>query len=102
MPAMIGRPSIVARSLALLAAAMFLVFVVELSPHLVHHLLPDDHLQPDCPFAALSEREQGSVSEVVTVPVALGLVWWLAASAPPPAVSVAPSPSTARAPPVVA
>ena len=48
------------RPFALLIVVFFAVFVVELSPHLVHHLFDDDQeqaAQSDCPFATIAERQ---------------------------------------------
>jgi len=47
------------RLLGLLTVAFFVLFIAELSPHLVHHLFDDhqDARQAGCPFATVAERQ---------------------------------------------
>ncbi|MGH7392182.1 MAG: hypothetical protein ACREM3_22385 [Candidatus Rokuibacteriota bacterium] len=52
------------RPAALLSAAFLLAFLVEISPHLVHHAFEPDHVGEECPFATAAER-QPSVAEPV-------------------------------------
>lgn len=66
---MLRRPSRSRAVLALLTTAAFCVFVVGLAPHLVHHVFEHDEVQPECPFAAISEHQQG----LTTAPVLLVL-----------------------------
>jgi hypothetical protein len=44
---------------ALLSGTFLLVFVVGLSPHLVHHAFEHHQAADDCPFAASAERVPG-------------------------------------------
>jgi hypothetical protein len=39
-----------------LTAGCFLLYLIALSPHLVHHLFEKDHGPPTCPFLALSQH----------------------------------------------
>jgi hypothetical protein len=82
-------------------AALLLTFVLEQSPHLVHHLFDDDEAlghQP-CPFASSADREPG-----LTAPLA-NLLFDLERIGPIPALgpeglTLAPVfPAGARAPP---
>lgn len=44
------------RTVGALAAGCFLLYLIALSPHLVHHLFDEDHDSPACPFLALSQH----------------------------------------------
>ncbi len=102
MAAMPGRLLARSRGCALLCAALLLSFVVELAPHLVHHLGSDLHQHTDCPFATAFERQHGTlpsgVPELLPAP---------GVPAAPPGVAprlprLTRAPSGARAPPVPA
>lgn len=88
-------------SLALVTAALCLAFVVELSPHLVHHLV-DPLGHTECPFATVHDRQPGDLPVVALVaPVDDGratVVFAAAESAPARPVA----PPDARAPPLTA
>ena len=47
------------KTVGTLAAGFFLVYLIALSPHLVHHLFDEDHDSPSCPFLALSQHTPG-------------------------------------------
>ncbi len=44
------------KTIGALAAGCFLLYLIALSPHLVHHLFDEDHDSPACPFLALSQH----------------------------------------------
>jgi hypothetical protein len=44
------------KTVSALAAGCFLLYLIALSPHLVHHLFDEDHDSPACPFLALSQH----------------------------------------------
>jgi hypothetical protein len=45
------------KTVGALAAGCFLVYLIALSPHLVHHLFEEKHHDsPSCPFLALSQH----------------------------------------------
>lgn len=64
---MIWRRRRVSAVLGLLSAALFAAFVIELSPHLVHHLFEPGQGQSDCPFAASGERQPTASGSAVTL-----------------------------------
>jgi hypothetical protein len=47
------------KTVGALAAGFFLIYLIALAPHLVHHLLDEDHDSPSCPFLALSQHTPG-------------------------------------------
>jgi len=57
------------RVAALLWSALLLAFLVEVSPHLVHHAFDPDHVGDECPFATSAER-----APTVAAPVAFTVV----------------------------
>jgi hypothetical protein len=44
------------KTVGALTAGCFLLYLIALSPHLVHHLFEKDHDPPTCPFLALSQH----------------------------------------------
>ena len=84
----------------LLTVGLFLAFVVEQAPHLVHHLFEPEPTRGDCAFASGAERAQALTVDAVTLFHA-GL---LEAPAPVPDRASLPSatlsPAEARAPPL--
>ena len=87
------------RSVSLLLAALFVAFVVQQAPHLVHHFFEPEHVQDECPFAASAERAGALQADAVVV-----AIWDVKESAPPTSIlstpTVAPAASRGRAPPV--
>ena len=87
------------RSVSLLLAALFVAFVVQQAPHLVHHFFEPEHVQDECPFAASAERAGALQTDAVVV-----ATWDVSESALAPSVpstpSVVPAASRGRAPPV--
>jgi len=52
-----------------LVTILFATYLVGLAPHLVHHLLEHDQVQPDCPFAMAAERQHPSpVPDITPLP----------------------------------
>ena len=86
------------RSLSLLPAVLFVAFVVQQAPHLVHHFFEPEHVTDECPFAASAERSSALQADAVVV-----AIWDLREStipaAFPTAPSVVPAASRGRAPP---
>ncbi|OLC17386.1 MAG: hypothetical protein AUH29_01940 [Candidatus Rokubacteria bacterium 13_1_40CM_69_27] len=84
-----------------LTGALFVVYVVGLAPHLVHHLFDPHQTQADCPFATAAEREHAMPVAVVTVVTPVTAV----SLPPPPTLDLpvtVPAVASARAPPVIA
>ena len=77
-----GRPPAV---LALLTASVFLVFLTELAPHLVHHLFEGGHAEHECPFATAGDHKPATPSPDI------GLT---ALAAPTASVHCSPEPSS--------
>jgi hypothetical protein len=64
---------------------IFATYLVGLSPHLVHHLLEHDQVQPDCPFAMAAERQHASpVPDISPLPAPVTTSAVVATSAPAP------------------
>jgi len=86
------------RSVRLLLAALFVAFVVQQAPHLVHHFFEPEHVQDECPFAASAERGGALPADAVVV-----AIWEIRESplpaAPPTLPTVVPAASRGRAPP---
>jgi hypothetical protein len=75
----------------LLVVALFVGYLVEQSPHLVHHLFEPDEVQSECSYLAAGDRNQlGPVDGPVLAP---------AVEARP--VIHEPGPTGARAPPAI-
>ncbi|HEV8640666.1 MAG TPA: hypothetical protein VGV13_06165 [Methylomirabilota bacterium] len=85
----------------LLTGALFVVYVVGLAPHLVHHLFDPHQPQTDCPFATAAERQHATPAAAVTVVTAMASVP-LTRPAPPNLPVVVLAAASARAPPVTA
>lgn len=85
--------------LSVLFACLFGVFIVEQAPHLVHHFFEPDQVQPECPFAAASERQPGAPTAAVVAGVALLSAIPLPPLPTPRLVDTAARPAAARAPP---
>jgi hypothetical protein len=85
----------------LLAALLFLGWLVAQSPHLVHHLLEGERAQDECALAASADRVTGLSPDIVVLLVEPG---WLprldAQLTPAPPTRSLPS-AEARAPPSV-
>ena len=92
------RADLCRRSVSLLLAALFVAFVVQQAPHLVHHFFEPEHVQDECPFAASAERAGALQADAVVV-----AIWDVKESAPPTSIlstpTVAPAASRGRAPP---
>ncbi len=58
-----------ARTLAPLAAALFLALLVEQSPHLVHHLFEHEASGSECVFAVGAERAPLAAAAAGSLPV---------------------------------
>jgi len=68
-----------------LVGLIFSVYLVALAPHLVHHLLEHDHVQPDCPFAMAAERQHASpVPDISPLPDPVATSAVVTTSAPAP------------------
>jgi hypothetical protein len=88
--------------LALLTAALLLAFLIELSPHLVHHLFEEHSAEHDCPFATAGEHQAGAIGLGAALassdgPTASAVLWPGATLAPRPVAlpaSRAPPPRT--------
>jgi len=86
----------------LVAALLFLTFVIGQAPHTVHHLFDPEYLGDECPFATAGERLPGVDADAVGLDH--GLAWELSQHQPallrlPEAVVPGP---VARAPPLPA
>ena len=60
------------KTVGALTAGCFLVYLIALSPHLVHHLFDEDHDSPSCPFLALSQH----TPELRTDPPTISCLIW--------------------------
>jgi len=93
------RANLWRRSVRLPLAALFVAFVVQQAPHLVHHFFDPEHVQDECPFAASAERAGALQADAVVV-----AIWDVKESALPTSTlsmpSVVPAASRGRAPPV--
>src|SRR6266850_5324439 len=87
------------RSVSLLLAALFVAFVVQQAPHLVHHFFEPEHVQDECPFAASAERAGALQTDAVVV-----AIWDVSEASLPTSVPSTPSvvqaASRGRAPPI--
>jgi hypothetical protein len=91
------------RLLGLLTVAFFVLFVAELSPHLVHHLF-DDHqgaTQASCPFATVAERQHPDTPVVVDIERGHDRAGTANPASETPVRSFAVAVGAARAPPAV-
>lgn len=83
----------------MLVAGFFLVYLIAVSPHLVHHLFEEDHDSPPCPFLALSQHTPQLQPDLPTITC---LIWTEFLEDPKPTLSL-PSPlihnSRTRGPP---
>jgi hypothetical protein len=50
-----------------LVALLFLAFVIEQAPHIVHHFFDLEHAGAECPFATAGERLPGLGAEAIDV-----------------------------------
>ena len=95
----IRRANLWRRSVSLLVSALFVAFVVQQAPHLVHHFFEPEHVQDECPFAASAER-----TGLLQADAAFVAIWDVNESTPPASLpaprSVVPAASRGRAPPV--
>lgn len=84
---------------SVLAAGLFLAYLVALPPHLVHHAFDGDHGHPACPHLALSQHETALQPDAPTLAPAVesDAVHVLASRDPAPAFDPGIAPS--RAPP---
>jgi hypothetical protein len=90
------------RLTGVLAAILFASYLVELAPHLVHHVFDEDDVAPTCPFVA-----PASDSPIAAAPSsALAPCDAWTAAAPPGALPLRAGPATpaarSRAPPAPA
>ena len=86
----------------LFVALLFTAYLIEQSPHLVHHLFEQDDVQADCSFLAAAERHHAAPADVTPM-----LATVLGTASIVPASSDAPRSHDsrfvpARAPPAVA
>src|SRR5215470_19547732 len=51
----------------LVALTLFMVYVIGVAPHLVHHVFDHDHAQAECPFAAAGDRQHAATAAVVAI-----------------------------------
>jgi hypothetical protein len=86
----------------LFVLGVFVVYVVELSPHLVHHLFDHDDAQVDCPFATAADRQHPAAVPVVALATAVSMVVPVAAHAEPQPIEPCHVSIDARAPPLSA
>src|SRR5713226_1761441 len=86
----------------LILLGLFAVYVVEVSPHLVHHLFEHDEAQAECPFAAAGDRQHAAPVPVVGVTVAAITAIAVAAFAEPEPIEHRSGSIDARAPPIPA
>ena len=95
----IRRANLWRRSVSLLLSALFVAFVVQQAPHLVHHFFEPEHVQDECPFAASAERTGALQADAVVI-----AIWDVKESAPPTSILLTPAivlaASRGRAPPV--
>ena len=95
----IRRANLWRRPVSLLLSALFVAFVVQQAPHLVHHFFEPEHVQDECPFAASAERTGALQADAVVI-----AIWDVKESAPPTSIpstpTVVPAASRGRAPPV--
>lgn len=99
LPAMVAGRLRLPAVVGLLTGALFVVFLVGLAPHLVHHLF-DPHPTPaDCPFATVADRQHAMPASAVTVVAAETSVPALPPTTPTLRV-VALAAAPARAPPL--
>jgi hypothetical protein len=87
------------RSSVVILALVFCAFVVELSPHLVHHVFDHDTAQADCPFALGAERDPSLIGAVAAPTVDAGTHPDRPDAPSQPARSHPLAPSAPRAPP---
>jgi hypothetical protein len=85
-----------------LAALLFLAFVVGQAPHTVHHLFEPEHAEADCPFATAGDRLPGL--DAAGVELNERPAWTSNERLPAPSrlPGAVPSSALARAPPRVA
>ena len=75
-PPMLGR---------VFVALIFATYLAGVSPHLVHHLLEHDQVQPDCPFAMAAERQHASpVPDISPLPAPVATSAVVTTSVPAP------------------
>jgi hypothetical protein len=86
----------------LLAALLFLGWVVAQSPHLVHHLFEEERAETECLLAASSERLTGLPPAVVVLTVEDVFTGALEAPSPTAPPTRPFSSVDARAPPLIA
>jgi len=60
------------KTVGALAAGCFILYLIALSPHLVHHLFEKDHDTPTCPFLALSQHTPQLQTDPPTI---ICLIW---------------------------
>jgi len=65
----------------LLVALFFAAYLVEQSPHLVHHLFERDDVQADCTFHATADRDHAVLAD--TMPELAPVVGMLLPTHPP-------------------
>jgi hypothetical protein len=83
----------------LLVVAFFVGYLVEQSPHLVHHLFEPDEVQSDCAYLAAGDRHQVTpvdVSALFSEPAVVSVVTPAVEARP---ATRNPGPTGARAPP---
>ncbi|PYO01314.1 MAG: hypothetical protein DMD91_08005 [Candidatus Rokuibacteriota bacterium] len=86
----------------LIVLGVFALYVVELSPHLVHHLFEHDDAQVDCQFAAAGDRQHAAPVPVVALTVAPITPTAVARVAEPDPIEPRSASIDARAPPLPA
>jgi hypothetical protein len=85
----------------LIVVALFVGYLVEQSPHLVHHLFEHDEVQSECAYLAAGDRNQlGPVDGPVLFSGA-AVVAGVAPAIEAPPITHDPDPSSARAPPPI-
>jgi hypothetical protein len=67
----------------LLVALFFAAYLVEQSPHLVHHLFERGDVQADCTFLSTADRDHAVLTD--TMPAVAPLAGMLLPMRPPPA-----------------
>jgi len=83
----------------LIVLGLFAVYVVELSPHLVHHLFEHDDAQAECQFAAAGDRQHAAPIPVVALTTAAITATAVVAPAEPKPIEPRYASVDARAPP---
>jgi hypothetical protein len=85
----------------LIVVALFVGYLVEQSPHLVHHLLETDEIQSGCAYLAAGDRHQVTPVEATALFSEPAVVSVVAVGVETRPSTNDPGPTGARAPPAI-